>query len=56
MVTVRQHIERTSSETGGPILIKLHMPPGSGVKKVYIFGPSHLTKIGWLVILGLTAL
>ena len=35
-----------SSETTGPISIKLHMqPPGIGGKKVYIFGPGHMTKM-----------
>ena len=35
-----------SPETTGPISIKLHMqPPSIGGKKVYIFGPGHMTKM-----------
>ena len=34
-------------ETTGPISVKFHMQPADkGGKKVYIFGPGHMTKVG----------
>ena len=34
------------SETTGPISIEFHMQsPDNGGKKVYIFGPGHMTKM-----------
>ena len=40
-----------SSEATVPISFKFHMqPPGSGGKKVYIFGHGHMTKIATMPI------
>ena len=42
-----------SSETTGPISIKLHMRPlDRGRKKVYIFLPGHMTKMAATPIYG----
>ena len=42
-----------SSETTGPIATKVHMQPtGKGGKKVYIFGPGHMTKMASMPIYG----
>ena len=42
-----------SSETTGPISIKFHMQPQDrGGKKVYIFRPSHMTKMAATPIYG----
>ena len=38
-----------SSETTGTIPIKFHMqPPDNGGKKLFIFGPGHMTKMATL--------
>ena len=40
-----------SSKTTQTILSKLHMqPPCKGVKKVYIFGPGHVSKMAAMLI------
>ena len=45
--------EDFSSKTTGPISIKFHMQPtGNGGKKVYIFGPCHMTKMAVMPIYG----
>ena len=34
------------SETTGPIAVKFHIqPPGKKGKKVFTFGPGHMTKV-----------
>ena len=41
------------SETTEPISLKFHMQPSSkGGKKVYIFGPGHMTKMAALPVYG----
>ena len=41
------------SETTGPISVKFHMQPlDRGGKKVYIFRPGHMTKMGAMPIYG----
>ena len=42
-----------SSESTDPISIKFHMqPPGKEGKKIYIFGPGHMTKMATMPIYG----
>ena len=49
----RSSIFSKDSETTWPISIKFHMPPpGTGGKKIYIFGSDHMIKIGAMPIYG----
>ena len=49
----RSSIFSKDSETTWPISIKFHIPPpGTGGKKIYIFGSDHMIKIGAMPIYG----
>ena len=60
MIFAKGHVRYLSTfskifytESNGSILFKFHMQPSSkGGKKVYIFGPGHMTKMAIMPVYG----